>query len=407
MGKSNIYDIAILGAGTAGMFAALRITDKYPEQRTIMIELGRPPGKRRRALEGFSGCLPTGDGKIYLNDVDYLKQLNIDGRKIPMALKYVNSFLELTHDMKVISNPNVSVSARKKFSTAGFEISLSDYYQWKPENIHKLLRIIAEKLDVNKKLVSSYDNEVFSLRKKEKLFVLTTSEGEILAKKILLCTGRSGWRWATNLYDDLGIITEDDYAEFGIRAELPAKFIKELNGSHCTLKKEDLEIGPFCWQGTVIPEDHSDLVLSAFRSNEARWKTEKVSFPIIGKRLYKDQGSVQADRIGKLSFLLYNDRIIKDKLKLFMKGKCPISIMEEYHWLKNELLNLETLFPSLLKFGSFYVPMIIPRPAKIAINDNLEASEVEGMFVAGENAGVFGIYAAAMMGVVAADSACK
>jgi uncharacterized FAD-dependent dehydrogenase len=52
------------------------------------------------------------------------------------------------------------------------------------------------------------------------------------------------------------------------------------------------------------------------------------------------------------------------------------------------------------------VPNITPMPAEINLGTNLE-SEIDGMFVAGESAGVFGIAAAATMGAICADSACR
>jgi hypothetical protein len=48
----------------------------------------------------------------------------------------------------------------------------------------------------------------------------------------------------------------------------------------------------------------------------------------------------------------------------------------------------------------------MPLAPKINIGSNLE-TELEGMFVAGESAGITGILSAASMGLICADSACK
>ena len=52
----NKYDVGIIGAGVAGAFAALRISQNNPGTKTIIFDFGRPPGKRRRQLEGWFGC---------------------------------------------------------------------------------------------------------------------------------------------------------------------------------------------------------------------------------------------------------------------------------------------------------------------------------------------------------------
>ncbi len=67
---SIYYDVAIVGAGMAGSMAAHRLIQKNPDIKIILIDIGRPPGKRRRQIEGFMGCFPNGDGKFYSSDVD-------------------------------------------------------------------------------------------------------------------------------------------------------------------------------------------------------------------------------------------------------------------------------------------------------------------------------------------------
>lgn len=398
------YDIGIVGAGIAGTFAALRIAERY-DASTILFDVGRPPGKRRRQIEGFLGCFPTGDGKLYLNDLEKVKNI-VDGRKAGPAYNWVHEYFSEVNPMKLIKTPKVSVAARKRIRKTQFDLEYLNYYQWKPKSIHKLSRLISETMEGSGIITYSFDNEVFTLRKSKGMFVVDTENGVINCKKIILCVGRSGWRWVTNLYDELGIISSDDHAKYGVRLEISAQHLKDFNGSHCTLTKENLELGPFCWKGTVIPEDHSDLVISAFRSNEDRWKSEKVSFSLLMKSFFKDDGSVQADRIGKLSFLLFNDRVSREKVKTFMSGNSLLNLVPEFNWLRDTMLELNELVPKICEKGYFHVPNISPMAAQIRLGTNLE-SEIDGMFVAGESAGVSGIVAAATMGTICADSACK
>src|SRR5208282_5902481 len=142
--------------------------------------------------------------------------------------------------------------------------------------------------------------------------------------KVIFCIGRGGWREARNVFNNFGLIEENDTARFGIRVEIPAHILKDFNKSNCRINKPELEVGPLSWNGTVIPEDNSDMAISAFRSNENRWRTDKVSFQFIGHIHCPNAGFEQTDRIAKLTFLLANDRIIKEKVSSILNKKNKI-----------------------------------------------------------------------------------
>jgi hypothetical protein len=401
----NNYDIAIIGSGVAGAFAALRLSEKHPDQKVILFDIGKIFFKRRRFLEGFLGCFPNGDGKLYTNNIDSVSELT-GIKKAKSSYNYVSSYLSQVNNMKLIKDTLPQSAFQKKVKELNFDIKTNDHYQWKPDSIHALTKIISEKLENWNNMTFSFDNEVYKIIKKRGQFLISSESGDVSAKKVILCVGRSGWRWATELYKDLGITVEDDYARIGIRCELSGSNAKELNKTHCTLIRDDLELGPFNWNGTVIPEDHADMVISTFRSNEERWKSEKVSFSLISPKLYKGQGVAQSERLAKLTFLLFNDRVTKERVKMVMKNESQLSILPEFNWLPKTLELVESFMPNIISKGYFHIPEISPIPAKIDVSKELE-TEVEGLFVAGECAGVRGILSAAVMGCIAADNASK
>lgn len=403
--SNNRFDVGIIGAGVAGAFAALRIAQLQPSVKTIIFDLGRPPGKRRRQLEGWLGCLPAGDGKIYTGDLDKVLKV-ADGRKAKPVHKWVMDIFQQANPMKFIQDSTPSSSAQKRLEKANLQFKLNDYYQWKPDSIHQLSRIISEQIESVKNVQVSFDNEVHKITKQKGVFTVNSAAGDFICKTLIVCVGRSGWRWVNKLYKELGLAINDDIAKFGVRIEISSQYMKDFNKSHCTLFKDSLEIGPLSWNGTVIPEDHADLVLSSFRSNEERWKTDKVSFSLLASKTFKDAGCYQAERLAKLSFLLFNDRVSKERVRFFVKGSSQLCLLPEYVWLKEVLEDLEKVIPNILGRGYMYVPNISPIISEVKLGSNLE-SEVEGMFCAGESAGISGIGAAALMGGIAADSACK
>lgn len=402
---TNTFDVGIIGAGVAGAFATYKMAKDHKNVKTILFDLGRPPMKRRRQLEGWLGCLPNSDGKLYLNDIQKVSELT-GLRKAKSSYTYVKNTLSHIDDFKIIKDKSPSTSMQKKIAAAGFELLTNDYIQIYPKDIHSLSKYMAETIEQSKNITFSFDNEVTTIFKRKGVFVVVTSDNEYRCKKLIIAVGRSGWRWAKLLYAGFGIIDSNDSAKFGIRVETNSSIMKDFNKSNCTLLKEGLEMGPLSWFGTVIPEDHIDLAISAFRSNENRWKSDKVSFNLIGDRNFPGTGFEQTDRIGKLTFVLANDRIIRERISTILTGKSKISIIPEYSWLADAVQEISKVVPEISTKGYFHVPTIIPSAPKINIGSNLE-TEIEGMFVVGESAGVSGILSAATMGVIAADFVCK
>lgn len=411
---SNIFDVAIVGLGVAGTFACLKMAKDHKDAKVIGIEIGRGPAKRRQQLFGWLGALPSSDGKLYLNDIS--KVADITGlRRAKKAHTWFKHIMEQVNDFKVIKDRSPVVALEKKIKKLGYDISLNDYIQMYPKEIHALSKYMADSIERDKNITFSFENEAIRISKQKNIFIVSTEKQEYRCKKLIIAVGRSGWRWAKTLYSNFGIIDSNDVARFGIRIEANSSVMKDFNRSNCSLIRDDIEIGPLSWFGTIIPEDHSlatdiddiEMAISAFRSNEARWKTDKVSFSLIGNRPALLRGVEEADRVGQLTFTLANDRILKERVSSIMHDRSKISILkDEYNWLKPAIAELATAIPEIATKAYFHVPCLIPTVPKVNLGDNLE-SEVDGMFLVGESAGIMGILAAGLTGIAAADAACK
>lgn len=401
----NIYDVAIVGAGVAGAFASLRIAEKYKNTNTILIDLGRPPGKRRRFLEGWFGAFPTGDGKIYPSDADNVLQIS-DGRKVKSINKWVSNYFKDAGDFTIIKTKRPNQNILKKINSHNFGIQFLDFIQWKPNSIHQLSRNISNYIEDVDNITYNFDNEVFSIEKNNEDFIIFTNNGEIICKKIILCVGRSGWRWSNTLFRDLDILQSDNTAKFGVTIEIAAQYVKNFNKSHCILSRDNLLIGPLSWNGSVIQEDHVNLTTAAFRSNEARWKTDKLFFSLIGYHDFPGEGCKQTDRIAQLSFLLAGERVGREKVRSIIRKSSQISMIPEYNWLIPAIEELDEIIPNIINRGFFHYPDILPLTSRINIKNNLE-TDIDGLFVAGENTGVKGILSAALTGGIAADNVVK
>lgn len=412
------YDIGIIGAGVSGVFAAFRLAEKYKNLKIAVFEFGPPPPtclrqdplnvkRRRRQLEGFFGCFPTGDGKIYIDeDSEKLGEI-ADGRKIRSAKEWVQSKFSEIQKQNIIKPKSPSTNIKKIAKENGYEFVQHSYEQWYPEQIHQLSKLAIDTIESTGNIVLNFDTEVFNIAKNGKKFTVYTSDGDVVCKKLILGVGRSGWRWSHNLYKGLGILQNSNIVKYGIRVEMPSSQMKDFNKSHCSFIREDIEIGPLNWHGSVIQEDHEDMTVASFRANENRWKTDKVFFSLYRNFDVKTDACEYIDRIAKLSHLLSGDRVGREKIRTFIKGDGDLVAMPEYNWIKSTAQEVEKVIPNIMSRGYFHVPDIFTTNVnKINIANNLE-TEIDDLFVTGESAGVRGIAAAAISGVIAADSAAK
>lgn len=401
----GIADIGIVGMGVAGSFALHKLLNSDKNLKIAIFEGGRPPLKRRHQTWGFLGCLPGSDGKLYLNNLNSVCEVS-GAKKTNIAKQWViDQFLNITN-LKLHKDKSPSVSAEKRLAKYGFDIELNNYYQLYPKDIHSLSRLIAGEIENNQNITCSFDNEVLKVLKNKNHFTIITSDGEYQCKKILISVGRGGWRWVSELFSNFGIIDNNDVARFGIRIEIPSTYMKDFNESNCSLSRNLVEVGPLSWNGTVIPEDHIDLAITSYRSNESRWNTDKVSFNVITEKYFEDNGYQQVDRIGKLTFILGNDRIMRERISTLMNKKSKLSVIPEYNFLLQELEELNNIVPELINKGSFYAPALVPFAPKIKLGKDF-STEVKGMYVAGESANVNGIFGAAVSGYIAAEGICE
>ena len=107
-----------------------------------------------------------------------------------------------------------------------------------------------------------------------------------------------------------------------------------------------------------------------------------------------------------MKYLLFNDRIGKEKIKDIIRKQAVISQLKEYGWLIEVIEDLNGIIPGLIAHGNYHSPAIYPIAAQIDISKKFE-TDLDGLYVAGESAGFKGILAAALSGVVALDGVFK
>lgn len=412
------YDVIVAGAGVAGALAIQELS-KNSKLKCAVVEFGRPPGKRRKQLEGWFGCFISSNARLYLGDLNKVR--NICGAKITNnAYKSVIKELSLYGNCKVEKNKEPTEKAKKRLIDNKYKIIMNDYIQWKPENVHAMAKGISDNIENNSNIDFYFDFEIKELVKCGKNFEMLIEEDagedkkEIIIKgtNVIWAVGRSGWRLTNNIFKNLGIYNRNDYSYYGFRAEMASSHMKEFNDSHCSFKKNNLLIGELNWRGSVIQEDHCDLIISGFRSNEDRWKTDKVSFSVINKVLNKNNGAEQTERLGKLACVLFDDgqgRVGKIKGSDFINVKCDLKYIPEYDWVEDVINKISIIIPPFIEKSYLYFPDIntgsgvngFNNDLKTDIDENFCSTKIPGLYVVGESTGSKGLIFALSSAIIA------
>ena len=160
-----VYDVIIIGAGAAGLFAAASFSGKA---KGLILEKNASPGKK---------ILLTGKGKCNLTHAgsakDFLSHYGMQGKKLrPILYPFNNQALFQffsSHGMPLVEQEDERI----------FPKTL------RAEDILSLLVKMTEK---NQFLIQ-YQEEVLSIEKEKKLYLISTKNNQYLGKNILITTG--------------------------------------------------------------------------------------------------------------------------------------------------------------------------------------------------------------------------
>jgi uncharacterized FAD-dependent dehydrogenase len=411
MADQNCFDFAFIGAGIATVFALQRISEKVTNKKSVIIDVGRPPMKRKHQMTGWMGAVPSSDAKLYIQNKE-LENL-IGNVSYEKHKDIIISYLKDKEAISDLFKSNLPKSFLDKISK--FELDVFDYYQMYPKNIHMLSKIMSSEVIDDKRFQFQFDEEVINIEKEKNCYKITTQPmmqskfDEIktyYAKSIVLASGRTSISWNNEVLSMFNKIEKSNIIQYGIKVEISDKIFGDLNKSIFTLSDKDLLFGKFIWNGTMIPEDRFDYVLSSVRTNESRWESDKVHFDIL-RTVEHENATKELERIANLSFIMANERVIKESLKSIIAGKSKLSILNEYgtkgkSWLVDAINKLESIFPGIISTGKFYYPTIVSSNTyKINLDSKLCLGD--DIYVIGEATGIPGILQAAIMGNYFAD----
>ncbi|MDD3178162.1 MAG: FAD-dependent oxidoreductase [Candidatus ainarchaeum sp.] len=444
-----MYDVIIVGAGPAGLFASYELKKQNPNLTILLIDKGNLVENRKKTevMNGFGGAGTFSDGKLHFTPVlshekmfhlfsiseyqkylDYIERLFLDYGVEPNYFpKDLNKAKNL---VDIAERNNIKLFIRKTLHVGTDKL---------PQIIQKIQEDIKKE---GVKLLPKTEIKDLIIENKKIKGIITSENKIFYGKNIILAPGRYNAAWLEEITEKYNISKVYDKVEVGVRVEFP----QSINNGHSELMYEtiyslytktyDDVVRTFCPcpKGFVAIEDYKDFICVNGYSNSDNDGTNSNFALVVEVNLTKPLQSTRkyAEFVAKGVTLIGDGKPIVQRFKDLKNGRRStesrmkkahiipslkeavpgdIGMALPYRITKNLIEGIEQLskiLPGLDGDSTFlYAPEVKFRSNKIKTNKFLE-TEIEGLFMAGDGAGVSGnIVGAAISGIVAAEGILK
>ena len=244
---NQMYDVAILGCGEAGIFAAYELTKLHPELKIVAVDQGRDiytrscpivAGKVKACINcsvchtmcGFGGAGAFSDGKFNFTTQfgGWLTDF-IEPEAVMDLIEYVDS-INVAHGAtdEIYSTDTPDAKALRRSALAhDLHLLGARCKHLGTENNLRILQNIYEGL--RGKLEFRFNTEVSGISPCDGGYkLLLKNGGDIQSKRLIAAPGRSGAEWFSRQCTDLGIELLNNQVDIGVRVELPAAVFEHI-----------------------------------------------------------------------------------------------------------------------------------------------------------------------------------
>ncbi len=437
----STYDCIIVGAGPAGIFAALELLRGNPRLKVLIMEKGKDLEERQRKdiFSGWGGAGAFSDGKLTLSpDVGGFLGEYIGRESLSGLISYADGLFTgfgATDEVKGLDREKVA-GLEQAAAKAGLRLIPYPIRHIGTDRCKGLLKNMRTELQAGARILFNTDAAEVISKDGAAQGVRASDGREYSAGFVVLCPGRSGAGWLHGLAKATGLDVAINPVDIGVRVEVPASVLSSVTDVVHEAKllysseRFDDPVRTFCMNpyGIVVRENHAGFSTVNGHSFSVR-KSDNTNFAILVSTTFTEpfhEPIAYGEYIARLANLLCDgilvqrlgdlqhgrrstrERIEKGSVKPTLADAVPgdLSFAIPYRYLSDILEAVEALdrfapginSPSTLLYGvevKFY-------SIRLKLSGALETG-IKNLFAAGDGAGVTrGIMQAAASGIVAA-----
>jgi uncharacterized FAD-dependent dehydrogenase len=437
------YDVVIIGAGPAGLFAAYEL--KESPLSVLIIDRGGEPLKRKSWINGVGGAGAFSDGKLNLThriggEPTDLQRSNEDIQQRIDEIDCVFTELGAEQDYSGLDSTAI-ISLRKKAAKYGVEFIAGKQRHIGTDNLPRIMDNLYHMLQ-NEGIEFELNMDIKGIAKSEDGFVLKKDANTLHATHLIIAPGRAGAYWLRETAAKLGIEFRYGPIDVGLRLEFPSEIYDDVKNIMYDAKfrlftpTHDDWVRTFCInpEGFVSIEKYEDMILvnghaakryKSGNTNLALLSRVELTNPVEDTTAYGRAIVELANTIGGGKPLLQRlkdlregrrstwKRISHSSISPTLKKVTPgdISMALPGRIMLNLLEAIERinhLIPGIDAYETFvYAPEVKFYDTKYKVTKNMESS-LKNCYVAGDASGLArGIVYSAVTGMLAAEKIKK
>lgn len=243
------FDLLVVGAGMAGLMAALTLWERRPDARVAFVDRGHAPGGRRAtpsSYEGFGGAGLYLGGRLYLGPATIPVPLLVSTPQDEHRLLTGESYAERREEVVALLDhlgarapvraepPAQLAEAVRAAATAGLDYVTSYPTRVLPrEERDEVLAHLRARIEGRGGVIrlGTWAVRVERVADGFAVTVEPVEGGEartLTARALLLAPGRYGTEWLVEAASELGAPPEPLPSAFGVRVEVPAEVYAPL-----------------------------------------------------------------------------------------------------------------------------------------------------------------------------------
>ena len=414
-------DVLIIGAGPAGIFTALELTKHDKDLKILIVDSGRTIEKRRcpaRATGVCTGCNPCAitrgwsgagafsDGKLSLSPAvggrltEYMREeqaqdlvnyadsiyckfgaqetvYGLDTRRVE-EIQYEAS----RHNIKLIHCP-----VRHLGTELAYDV-LKGMYEHLMNKTNTTFWELAEVKDIIAN-PEGIKGATIQRRDEEELY-------EVTARYVVAAPGRGGANWLAGQTVRLGVATENNEVDIGVRVEVPNSIMDHLTRELYEAKlvyysdTYDLKTRSFCVNpGGVVSEEHYDggiAVVNGHSYADPKKKTKNTNFALLVSTHFTEpfnQPIEYGRYIARLANMLTGGGVMVQRLGDLLQGRRTTE----------GRLRQSTTIPTLLSAVPGDLSYVLPERYLTSLTETLKAFDKIAPGMYSKNTLLYGVEA--------------